>query len=34
VLYSFGREEELDRAAIERLITSLARLLDPVRQPH
>ncbi|HVI35995.1 MAG TPA: IS1634 family transposase [Gaiellales bacterium] len=29
VLHSFGREDELDRAAIERLIDSLRRLLDP-----
>jgi IS4 transposase len=29
VLYNFGREDELDRAAIERLIRSLARALEP-----
>jgi hypothetical protein len=29
VVYSFGREDELDRASIERLIGSLTRLLDP-----
>src|SRR4051812_20417578 len=29
VLHSFGREDELDRAAIQRLITSLRRLLGP-----
>jgi hypothetical protein len=29
ILFSFGREDQLDRAAIERLIGSLARLLDP-----
>lgn len=29
VLYSFGREDELDRAAVKRLVDSLARLLDP-----
>jgi hypothetical protein len=29
VVYSFGREDELDRAGIERLIGSLSRLLDP-----
>jgi Transposase DDE domain len=29
VLHSFGREDELDRAAIERLIVSLRRMLDP-----
>jgi len=31
VLYNFGREDELDRAAIERLIGSLARALEPGR---
>jgi len=29
ILFSFGREDQLDRAAIERLIGALARLLDP-----
>ncbi len=29
VVYSFGREDELDREAVERLIGSLSRLLDP-----
>ncbi|RFU20484.1 IS1634 family transposase [Geodermatophilus marinus] len=29
VLHSFGREDQVDRAAIERLIASLSRLLDP-----
>jgi hypothetical protein len=29
VLHSFGREDELDRAAIGRLVASLTRLLDP-----
>ena len=29
VLYSFGREDQLDRSGIERLIASLSRLLDP-----
>ena len=29
VLYSFGREDALDRDAIKRLVASLARLLDP-----
>jgi hypothetical protein len=29
VLHSFGREDQLDRAAVERLVASLARLLDP-----
>lgn len=29
VLYSFGREDALDRAAIMRLVASLSKLLDP-----
>jgi hypothetical protein len=29
VLHSFGREDQLDRAAITRLVASLTRLLDP-----
>jgi hypothetical protein len=29
VLHSFGREDQLDRAAIQRLVKSLSRLLDP-----
>ena len=29
VLYSFGREDALDRAVIERLVASLGRLLEP-----
>ncbi|MGO9296017.1 MAG: IS1634 family transposase [Streptosporangiaceae bacterium] len=29
ILFSFGREDALDRAAIERLVTSLTRLLGP-----
>jgi hypothetical protein len=29
VLYSFGREDTLDRAAVKRLVTSLSKLLDP-----
>jgi Transposase DDE domain len=29
VLYSFGREDDLDRAGIERLVAALSRLLDP-----
>jgi len=29
VLYNFGREDELDREAIQRLVTSLSRLLEP-----
>jgi len=29
ILYSFGREDALDRAAVERLIGALTRLLDP-----
>src|ERR1700748_864605 len=31
VLHSFGREDQLDRAAIERLAGSLCRLLEPGR---
>jgi hypothetical protein len=31
VLHSFGREEQVDKAAIERLAGSLCRLLDPGR---
>src|SRR5262245_3898952 len=31
VLYNFGRADELDRYAIERLIGSLARVLEPGR---
>ena len=30
VLHSFGREDQLDRDAIKRLVVSLTRLLDPV----
>lgn len=29
VLYSFGREEEVDQAALRRLVTSIERLLSP-----
>ncbi|MFD0508045.1 IS1634 family transposase [Streptomyces chiangmaiensis] len=29
VVYSFGREDQLDRAAISRLVAALSRLLDP-----
>jgi hypothetical protein len=29
ILYGFGREDQLDRDAVKRLVTSLARLLDP-----
>jgi hypothetical protein len=29
ILYSFGREDRLDRAAIARLVASLSKLLDP-----
>jgi IS4 transposase len=29
VLHSFGREDELDRGSIERLVTALSRMLDP-----
>ncbi|WP_327585817.1 IS1634 family transposase [Nonomuraea sp. NBC_00507] len=31
VLHNFGREDQLDRAAVERLVASLCRLLDPER---
>jgi len=31
VLHSFGREDEIDRAAVERLVCALTRLLDPAR---
>jgi hypothetical protein len=31
VLHNFGREDQLDRAAIDRLVGSLCRLLDPER---
>nr|WP_240676898.1 hypothetical protein [Actinacidiphila soli] len=31
VLHSFGREDEIDRDAIERLVAALTRLLDPTR---
>jgi len=31
VLHSFGREDEIDRAAVERLVAALTRLLDPAR---
>ncbi len=29
ILYGFGREDQLDREAVKRLVASLARLLDP-----
>jgi IS4 transposase len=29
VLHSFGREDELDRGSIERLVTALSRMLEP-----
>jgi len=29
VVYSFGREDQLDKDAIRRLVTSLSRLLEP-----
>jgi hypothetical protein len=29
VLYSFGREDQPDRPAVQRLVTALSRLLDP-----
>jgi len=31
VLHNFGREDQVDKAAIERLAGSLCRLLDPGR---
>ncbi|TDD17048.1 transposase, partial [Nonomuraea diastatica] len=31
VLHNFGREDQIDRAAVERLVGSLCRLLDPGR---
>lgn len=31
VLHNFGREDHIDRAAVERLVGSLCRLLDPSR---
>jgi len=31
VLHSFGREDQLDREAVERLVGSLCRLLEPGR---
>ncbi|MFJ2478581.1 hypothetical protein ACIOWI_37725 [Streptomyces sp. NPDC087659] len=34
VLHSFGREDRLDRAAIERLVASLTKLLDPAAAPR
>jgi hypothetical protein len=34
VLHSFGREDLIDRAAIERLIGSLERWLDPQAPPR
>ena len=29
ILYGFGREDQLDREAVKRLVSSLTRLLDP-----
>lgn len=29
VLYNFGREDELDKEAVRRLVAALSRLLDP-----
>ncbi len=29
ILYGFGREDQLDRDAVKRLVGSLSRLLDP-----
>ncbi len=34
VLHSFGREDLIDRAAVERLIGSLQRWLDPDAPPR
>ena len=31
VLYNFGREDELDREAIARLVGSLSRVLEPAQ---
>ncbi|MFG2089390.1 transposase, partial [Spirillospora sp. NPDC048824] len=33
VLFTFGREDELDRDAVKRLIASLSRLLEPGQTP-
>ena len=33
VLHNFGREDQLDKAAIERLAGSLCRLLEPCGVP-
>ena len=33
LLYSFGREDQLDKDAVRRLVASLARLLDPAGAP-
>jgi Transposase DDE domain len=33
ILYGFGREDQLDRDAIKRLVGSLSRLLDPADAP-
>jgi hypothetical protein len=33
VVHSFGREDQLDRAAVERLAGSLGRLLGQGREP-
>jgi hypothetical protein len=33
VLHNFSREDQLDRLAIEHLVTSLCRLLDPNARP-
>lgn len=33
ILHSFGREDELDRDGIKRLVTALSRLLDPTDVP-
>ncbi len=33
IVYSFGREDQLDKDAIRRLVTSLSRLLEPGDAP-
>ena len=33
LLYSFGREDQLDKGAVRRLVGSLAKLLDPADEP-
>jgi hypothetical protein len=33
VIYGFGREDQLDKDAVRRLVASLSRLLEPVEEP-